>query len=64
MYLRQGLLFLASLFGFFIFYEQPDFWTWIGGLIIFISVVYITYRESFRKKGTDKPVQADRIIIN
>jgi len=54
----------ASLIGFFIFYEQPDFWTWIGGLIIFISVVYITYRESFRKKGTDKPVQADRIIIN
>ncbi len=54
----------ASLFGFIIFYEQPDFWTWIGGLIIFISVVYITYRESFRKKGTDKPVQADRIIIN
>ena len=54
----------ASLLGFFIFYEQPDFWTWIGGLIIFISVVYITYRESFRKKGTNKPVQADRIIIN
>ena len=54
----------ASLIGFFIFYEQPDFWTWIGGLIIFISVVYITYRESFRKKGTDKQIQADRIIIN
>ena len=54
----------ASLFGYFIFLEKPDLWTWIGGLIIFVSVVYITYRESFRKKGTNKPIQADRAIIN
>ena len=54
----------ASLIGLFIFAEQPDIWTWIGGIIIFISVVYITYREAFKKKGTQKPIQVDRAIIN
>jgi EamA-like transporter family. len=54
----------ASLFGFFVFSEVPDLWTWIGGVIIFISVVYITYREAIKKRGTNKPVQADRAIIN
>ena len=54
----------ASLIGFFIFYEQPDIWTWFGGIIIFISVVYITYREAFKKKGTKKTIQVDRAIIN
>ncbi len=54
----------ASLIGLFIFTEQPDIWTWIGGIIIFISVVYITYREAFKKKGTKKPIQVDRAIIN
>ena len=54
----------ASLIGLFMFAEQPEIWTWIGGLIIFISVVYITYREAFKKKGTEKPIQVDRAIIN
>ena len=54
----------ASLIGLFMFAEQPDIWTWVGGLIIFISVVYITYREAFKKKGTEKPIQVDRAIIN
>ena len=54
----------ASLIGLFIFSEQPDIWTWIGGVIIFISVVYITYREAFKKKGTLKPIQVDRATIN
>ena len=54
----------ASLIGLFIFAEQPDIWTWIGGIIIFISVVYITYREAFKKKGTTKPIQVDKAIIN
>ena len=54
----------ASLIGLFIFAEQPDIWTWLGGIIIFISVVYITYREAFKKKGTAKPIQVDRAIIN
>ena len=54
----------ASLIGLFIFAEQPDIWTWIGGVVIFISVLYITYREAFKKKGTKKPIQVDRAIIN
>ena len=54
----------ASLIGLFIFSEQPDIWTWVGGVIIFISVVYITYREAFKKKGTSKPIQVDRATIN
>ena len=54
----------ASLIGVFIFAEQPNMWTWVGGVIIFISVVYITYRETFKKKGTTKLIQADRAIID
>ena len=54
----------ASLIGLFIFAEQPDIWTWVGGIIIFISVVYITYREAFKKKGTVQPIQADRATLN
>ena len=50
----------ASLIGLFLFAEQPDIWTWVGGVIIFISVVYITYREAFKKKGTQKPCWASR----
>ena len=54
----------GSLIGLFIFSEQPDIWTWIGGVVIFISVVYITYREAFKKKGTSEPIQVDRATIN
>ena len=54
----------ASLIGLFIFAEQPDIWTWVGGVIIFISVVYITYREAFKKKGSVQPIQVDRATLN
>ena len=54
----------ASLIGLFFFSEKPDIWTWVGGIIIFISVVYITYREAFKKRGTQNPIQVDRAIIN
>jgi drug/metabolite transporter (DMT)-like permease len=54
----------ASMIGLLFFAEQPDFWTWMGGIIIFISVIYITYREAFKKKGTAEPVQVDRAIID
>jgi len=39
-------LLLAALLGFVIFGEVPDFWTWIGGTVITVSVVYIANRES------------------
>ena len=54
----------ASLIGLFIFAEQPDIWTWIGGVIIFISVVYITYREAYIKKDVPESKQIDRAIMN
>ena len=54
----------VSLIGFFIFSEMPDFWTWVGGVIIFVSVVYITYRESFIKKDVPETKQVDRAIIS
>ena len=54
----------ASLIGLFVFSEIPDLWTWIGGIIIFISVIYITYREAFIKKDTPETKQIDQAIIN
>ena len=42
----------------------PYFANLFSPLFIFISVVYITYREAFKKKGTKKPIQVDRAIIN
>ena len=54
----------ASLIGMFIFSEKPDLWTWFGAIIIFASVIYITYRESFIKKDVPATKQIDRAIIN
>lgn len=39
-----GLIF-GSGFGYFVFNEIPDFWTWIGGIVVFSSVLVITYFE-------------------
>lgn len=36
----------ASLFGFYLFAEIPDAYTWTGASIIFASGLYIAYRES------------------
>ena len=41
----SGLIF-GSAFGFFVFNETPDVWTWIGGIVVFSSVLLITYNES------------------
>jgi len=35
----------ASLFGLMLFSEIPDVWTWVGGIVIFSSSVYVAYRE-------------------
>ena len=56
--LTQPITFLGlvwgSLFGFYIFDERPDYYTWIGGIIIFSGVLIITYRESYLKKNIAK----------
>ena len=38
-------LIIASLYGYFLFDETPDLFTWVGALIIFIGIIIITYRE-------------------
>jgi len=35
----------AAAFGYIIFGEIADVWTWVGGIVIFASTMYITYRE-------------------
>lgn len=36
----------ATLLGLYVFGEQPDLWTWIGGAVIVGSATYIAHRES------------------
>lgn len=48
------LLWAAAL-GFLVFGEFPDVWTWVGGTVIFLSTVYITYRESRKKAVVSAP---------
>jgi len=47
----------ASVIGYLAFAEIPDLWTWAGGLIIFASTAYITYRESQIKPAPSAPIQ-------
>ena len=47
-------LIFASIFGFSIFGEIPDGWTWAGGILVFASVLIITYRENYLKKDIAK----------
>jgi len=55
----------ASMFGFYLFGEIPDAYTWAGALIIFASGSYIAYRESSvaRKERRVKAV-ADSAAVN
>ena len=62
--LQFSKLIWASLIGVFIFSEMPDFWTWVGAIIIFISAIYITYREGYIKKDKPETKQIDKVIIN
>ena len=54
----------ASLIGFIIFSENPDLWTWLGGTIIFIAVIYITYRENIFKKNSKENIIITRPSID
>jgi len=44
----------ASLFGYNVFGEEPDIFTWLGAIIIFSGVLIIFYRESYLKKDIAK----------
>ncbi len=54
----SGLIF-GSAFGFFVFNESPDVWTWIGGTVVFSSVLLITYNERSKDLKNTK-----NIVIN
>ena len=54
----SGLIF-GSVFGFFVFNETPDVWTWIGGIVVFSSVLLITYNERSKDFKNTK-----NIVIN
>jgi drug/metabolite transporter (DMT)-like permease len=43
--LNYGQLVGAVLFGYFVFSDFPDFWTWIGAAIVVASGLFIAYRE-------------------
>jgi drug/metabolite transporter (DMT)-like permease len=38
-----------TIFGFFLFAQQPDVWTFVGAAVIFASALYISHREAVRK---------------
>jgi drug/metabolite transporter (DMT)-like permease len=52
-----------SFIGYILFSELPNIWTWVGGIIIFSSVIYITFRESIVKQNNPKSKQIEKAII-
>ena len=52
-----------SFIGYALFAELPNIWTWLGGIIIFSAVIYITLRESIVKKDQPNSKQIDKAII-
>ena len=50
-----GLIFGSSI-GYFVFREIPDLWTWIGGIVVFSSVLIITYNERNKKEKNNKSI--------
>lgn len=43
----------ASIFGYFLFMEIPSVWTLFGGVVIFSSATYLTYREGRDSKSSN-----------
>ena len=38
-----------ALLGYFLFFQQPDVWTFVGAAVIFASAMYISHREAVRR---------------
>lgn len=38
-----------ALLGYFLFFQQPDAWTFVGAAVIFASALYISHREAVRR---------------
>ncbi len=50
---------LGALFGFVLFAEFIDIWTWAGAVIIFVSGYYITLREARRNRAAKAAAQIE-----
>ena len=47
-----------TLLGYFLFFQQPDFWTFVGAAVIFGSAMYISHREAVRRAhDQDAPIR-------
>ena len=44
-----------ALLGYFLFFQQPDVWTFVGAAVIFASAVYISHREAVRRAQIKSP---------
>jgi drug/metabolite transporter (DMT)-like permease len=55
-------LLFAAAFGFLLFGEEPDTWTWVGAVIIFSATLYTAHREA-RAVRLFRSVQADLIPL-
>jgi len=49
----------ATLLGLYVFGEEPDLWTWIGGALIVASATYIAHREARLSRPIRSKVRAD-----
>lgn len=38
-----------TMLGYFLFFQQPDVWTFVGAAVIFASAMYISHREAVRR---------------
>jgi len=47
-------LIIAALIGYFIFSENIDAWTWIGGVVIVASTTYVAHREAMKRRDISK----------
>lgn len=47
-------LIIAAMIGFFFFAENPDSWTWAGGVVIVASTTYIAHREAVRRREEEQ----------
>ena len=48
-------LIFVAIFGFLLFGERPDLWTWIGAAVIIAATVYIAHREARLGRGAPPP---------
>ena len=53
-------LIIASLYGYFLFDESPDIYTWLGAIVIFVGIIIITIREL----KLDKELVRAKVNIN